>query len=223
MALLSILAMYNSAPFVFDGFRTPENVDRETTLNSILLECAELEMLYPDPVIMKLAIKTWTDKEFPIWKHLEKTKEYDYNPIWNKDGTTTIVHESNINYKDVHNGKDTDTVTTEQLTDDDNKQTTIEKLAAYNESEFQNRNWTENAISGKDGKRQRTDQMDYGHTIERQENAKTSWTKDTRTEQGNIGVTTTQAMIREEREIAQFNVIDYIVKSFKERFCILVY
>lgn len=40
---------------------------------------------------------------------------------------------------------------------------------------------------------------------------------------GNIGVTTTQEMIEEERRVSQFNVIDYIVDSFKRRFCLLIY
>lgn len=44
-----------------------------------------------------------------------------------------------------------------------------------------------------------------------------------RRETGNIGVTTTQQMIKEEREVDQFNIYDYIVQSFKRRFCLLVY
>ena len=40
---------------------------------------------------------------------------------------------------------------------------------------------------------------------------------------GNIGVTTTQQMIQQEREVVQFNIYDYITESFKNRFCILVY
>ena len=40
---------------------------------------------------------------------------------------------------------------------------------------------------------------------------------------GNIGVTATQDLIKKEREIADFNIIDVIVRSFKYRFCILVY
>lgn len=44
-----------------------------------------------------------------------------------------------------------------------------------------------------------------------------------RIERGNIGVTTTQQMIREEREIAYFNLIDAITDDFKKRFCVLVY
>lgn len=44
-----------------------------------------------------------------------------------------------------------------------------------------------------------------------------------RVERGNIGVTTTQTMIKEAREIAMFNIYDVIAESFKENFCLMVY
>ena len=40
---------------------------------------------------------------------------------------------------------------------------------------------------------------------------------------GNIGITTTQKLIREEREVDLFNLYDIIIEEFKMRFCILVY
>jgi len=40
---------------------------------------------------------------------------------------------------------------------------------------------------------------------------------------GNIGVTATQDLIKKEREIANFSIIEYITQSFKERFCLLIY
>ena len=40
---------------------------------------------------------------------------------------------------------------------------------------------------------------------------------------GNIGVTTTQQMIEEERRVSEFNIADYIIDSFKRRFCLLIY
>lgn len=40
---------------------------------------------------------------------------------------------------------------------------------------------------------------------------------------GNIGVTTTQKLIREQREVDRFNLYDIITDEFKMRFCILVY
>jgi hypothetical protein len=40
---------------------------------------------------------------------------------------------------------------------------------------------------------------------------------------GSIGVITPQQMIEQERRVIQFNVINYIIDSFKSRFCILIY
>lgn len=40
---------------------------------------------------------------------------------------------------------------------------------------------------------------------------------------GNIGVTTSQKMIEEERRVSEFNIVDYIIDSFKRRFCLLIY
>ena len=40
---------------------------------------------------------------------------------------------------------------------------------------------------------------------------------------GNIGVTTTQKLLDEERRVATFTFIDFLVNEFKKRFCIMVY
>lgn len=45
----------------------------------------------------------------------------------------------------------------------------------------------------------------------------------TRTETGNIGVTTTQQMIREQRDIVVFNMYEHITNAFKKQFCIMIW
>lgn len=40
---------------------------------------------------------------------------------------------------------------------------------------------------------------------------------------GNIGTTTTQKMISEQREVVMFNIYDEMIKDFRQRFCLLVY
>lgn len=40
---------------------------------------------------------------------------------------------------------------------------------------------------------------------------------------GNIGVTTTQALIQEQRELVQFDLMEFIIKDFQGEFCLLVY
>ena len=44
-----------------------------------------------------------------------------------------------------------------------------------------------------------------------------------RTEQGNIGIVTTQSMIKEQREVVQLNLYDIIINDFIDRFCLKVY
>ena len=69
------------------------------------------------------------------------------------------------------------------------------KVAAYNSSAYEPRSYGENKKTG----------------------------KVTRTEQGNIGVTSTQHLIGEERETALFNIYDQISTDFRNRFCVMVY
>ena len=176
-ATLSILGMYRYNPKVFDDFRVPENIDLTTTIGSILLECAELELLYPDYETMKMAIKIWTDKEFPIWQELQKTKEYKYNPIFNKEGIETELETRDL--------KGTGTGTT--------------AVKGYN-----NTGWNE-------ADKNDAESTDKG-TVEI-----------VRTYGGNIGVTMTQEMIEAQRKVVQFDVVQYIVDSFKRRFCLLIY
>ena len=40
---------------------------------------------------------------------------------------------------------------------------------------------------------------------------------------GNIGVTTTQQMIEEQRGVVKFNMMDHIIESFIKRFCLMLY
>ena len=44
-----------------------------------------------------------------------------------------------------------------------------------------------------------------------------------RTEQGNIGVTTSQEMVKEEVDVANINLYRIIIDDFKQRFCLMVY
>ena len=213
MAWLSILGMYNYDESVFDGFRTPENVDKETTIQNILLECAELEIIYPEFETMKTAIKLWTDKEFAIWEELQKTREYDYNPIWNKDGIIreTEDHENNRNVSG------SSTITGRTTTNESGTGEDIRSVQGFNE-----RTWAEAEKNENSASRDATVDDSNQSNVSSNEEDTGRITRE-RVEQGNIGVTTTQKMIQEQRDIVVFNTMEYILSSFKKRFCIMVY
>ena len=96
---LSIMGMYEYDPTVFDGLELPSytdpdnnihTIDRDAVINSILLNCAELELLYPTIDMMKLAIGVWSAAEQDTWKKMYSTQMIEYNPIWNVDADIYI-------------------------------------------------------------------------------------------------------------------------------------
>lgn len=178
---LSILALYNAEPSLFDDMKLPEALDRETVINGILMKSSELEVLYPDPEYMKNAIRIWSSYRITVWQSLYDTTQYDYNPIWNKDGIITETE-----------NRDTSSNASGEGT---------QAVKAFNESNWADHTKTNSGASS---------------------TGKEAITRERR-EQGNIGVTTTQQMIREERDISEFNTIEYIIDDFQNEFCVMIY
>lgn len=103
-----------------------------------------------------------------------------------------------------------------------------------------------NPIWNKDGKTVETRSSSYNHdssgtglhdvtgfdssayspdTKDHSEGNDNGWNHDdfTRTEQGNIGITSTQELIERERSIAAFSLYQVISESFKHEFCVCIY
>lgn len=88
------MGMYEHDDTIFDGLDVPTYTDPNNTIhvvnksdviNSILLNCAELELLYTNFDTMKLAIGVWSAAEQETWQKLYATQMVQYNPIWNVD------------------------------------------------------------------------------------------------------------------------------------------
>ena len=73
-AFLSILGLYEQNNNIFMGMKVPTGINKDDVIKTILLECAELEFLYPEPGYAQLAITMWSNKEKDIWAELQKTK-----------------------------------------------------------------------------------------------------------------------------------------------------
>ena len=94
-ANLSIMGLYNNDESVFDLMNYPDGFtesDMDCVKFSILSECAELEVLYPNPVVMKNMIGLWSYKELPYWQRVYNASLLEYNPIENyrRNETETI-------------------------------------------------------------------------------------------------------------------------------------
>ena len=195
--LVSILTMTETHPEIWDDFQVPDHVDRLTVIDTICIGCAEMELLYSDPDILKYIIRTWTNRELPVWKDLQKTLEYKYNPIWNVEGSETMdITRHDLESRDLKN------VRTPQLTN------TV-KVAGFNSSTPDTRDQVEETG---------TDTNDHTGTVDNAGSEKRVFTRGM-----NLGVMTTQQLIREQRDLVQFTVAEFIFTSFKTQFCLMVY
>lgn len=119
--------------------------------------------------------------------------------------------------------------------------------AAYDAAELQQKDKTDKAVTDSNSSKVSTVSEDktkntgesaknstHSGDVNRKNREKESWndggtTKDSgenktvTVRQGNIGVTSTQSLIQEERELDKFSTIDYIIGDFKLNFCLLVY
>ena len=95
-ANLSLMGMYLYDKTILDNLVIPTGMDSDLLKENLLMEAAELEVLYTDFNFFKLAIGSWSKKQLPVWTELLKTTQYEYNPIWNKDGMVSEVVTRNL-------------------------------------------------------------------------------------------------------------------------------
>lgn len=109
-ATLSIMGLYNNDPTVLDLMEFPDgftDAQKQNVKENILIECAELEFLYPAPSVAKAIIGIWSRKELPYWTRVYKASQLEYNPIENYRRNETETIEDGRTEE--HSGTDTNT------------------------------------------------------------------------------------------------------------------
>lgn len=213
-ATLSILGLYQYDNTVFDNLNLPEAVDGQLLIDNLIIECAELELLYPDGDFMKTMIGVWSEKELPTWERIAELSALEYNPIENYDRREDAVDTENRK----RDTSRTDNITNTSNGNSVNNSDTINRVAGFNTD-----------ITGVKDKSTANNVSTVNNSGESHQNVTEGETDNSgRTHSsrihGNIGVTTPAQMITSEMELApQLNVINYIINSFKQRFCLLVY
>lgn len=277
---LSPLGLYQWDQTIFDLMQLPEALNRDTLIDNLLAETAELEVLYPNPVVFKNLLGVWSAKNLDVWNRLYATTQYEYNPIENYNryeegsdsgtGRTTHSGTDTTTETTTHGGTDrrTEAIThggseTENTTSDieqggqdtvtgtrtnghwiagfDSQPVSAEDDGLVKQTRDQEDGTTTTAYGRtEEGTGTRTtnfgktenvqETMNHGETIGKtgglthgEQVATTNEGEHELHAHGNIGVTTTQKLIREQRQVDLFNLYDIIIEDFKMRFCILVY
>lgn len=250
--IFSPLSLYHFDNTIFEYFKVPDGMNVQTAIDAILVETAEISTIYTAPNTFRYAVKLWTNKNFMVWEKLWTTCNFEYNPIWNYDrteeGTDTNVgkNQDTRNFSNV-----TDFTRNLSEKDDTDRSETVNTENDYNSSSTENVNnkvaafnngLTDSTTSTTIGSQSGHNDGDIDTTIsDNRSISQTGTTKTTNSDTGtltmdrdntathdfraygNIGVTTTQQMIEQEREVDKFNIYDYIVNDFKQNFCVMSY
>ena len=198
---LSVLGLYNVRPDIFDKFKVPAGVDKDILEPELLAEVAELESLYTDPDVLKDLIGAWSKRRLYAWTKLYATTKLEYDPIYNKDAYYEETEDRALSGKD--------------------RQERDLKSAGESDSLHSTYGFNSNTAQPAEEDHVESETTDKG-AIDGSRSEDETITRNRR-EYGNIGVTTTQHMIQEERDIADFDIYQYIITDFKHRFCVMVY
>lgn len=218
---LSVLGLYNFNSSLFSDMVYPSGFtddDKQTVVGNILAECAELEVLYPDYDTMKGLIGLWSKLNISVWQRIFTASQLEYNPIENYNRTE--LETISDDHSDTHSGIDSTSSSANNTETNSGTDTNTNSVTSYDS----------NSPYVHD-----TSSLLHGHVVADYSSGSTSLTHGekivhdgdiTRNNHtsGNIGVTTSQQMLEQEIELAaKLNVINMIVESFKNRFCLLVY
>ena len=208
-AMLSILGLYLYDKTLFDGLQLPtartdtvtgvttEAVDKDVLVDNLLLQLAELEVIYPDTDVMKEAIARWSATRIKEWDKLNLTLYLEWNPLYNYDRTEE--------WTDGEEGSGSDAGSVEGS----GTNTSIESVAGFNSTTL-----VDNSKTTVIGNSTQSTSSNNSYN----KNATHSGTV-----KGNIGVTTSDQMVAQFRETVKFNIYDVIIDEFKQRFCLMVY
>lgn len=242
MQRLTLIGLYNFDPTLFDSLELPEDYDKQTFIDSLLIEHGEKCILYSNPDFMKYSIGAWGRKWALELERIAQALKAEYDPIYNYDryeeytdaegrkltSTTNAGHKAT----DSPNYSDTQTNNYDIVTEQNTNGNVEHQTSAYNSSSYEPE-WKEIRNDGKstvanDG----TIKHDISGKTQDLSETSNSKTDDAETRNfshkahlfGNIGVTTSAQMVT---EIAQqrfkYNLYGTAAKLFANELLIGIY
>lgn len=88
-ATLSLMGMWQFDNTILDSFVLPAGIDRDILFPDLLAECAEFEILYPEPDTFKTVLLSWSNHRSIIWDRIQRLTQLNYDPIENYDRSET--------------------------------------------------------------------------------------------------------------------------------------
>ena len=229
---------------LFEGLQLPEGspLNRDTMINTIIMRCGLNIPSYADPYIMKSAIAVWSAKNQYTFEHVAKIYTASYSPIENYDRYEDMssnrdrtmdddTSTTNAKNENLYAGN---TVTNDLTESHSGKDSTVDEntTSAYDASTYQPDNKSTSDLTHGE-KITNTGTVSTNNSQSKStsniittgkdviENEKTTQNNHIR---GNIGVTTADAMQKEEYEfLEKYNPYDFIAGLFENELTLFVY
>lgn len=201
MVKMSVIGLLNYDPDLFNETPLPDGIDRETFVSSIVHKCGGFPVLYPNAGFFKNIVNRWAFRRLPIWERMYNTTKLEYNPIENYDRNEESTEENSR----------TGTGATSTTTNDHSTGTNDSYSTGFNSGSL--------VQTGENVADTSTTATGESNSTSSENGAITRTSRI----HGNIGVTTSQQMLESEREVAQFDIYEFMADDFCNEFCIQLY
>ena len=198
---------------LFKYLTLPAGINKQTLVNNILLRGGEFESLYGDPYFLQNMIGVWSEKWQRTFTKWMQALSINYDPLYNYDR-----HEI---YKDIRSENENSTrsenATTIDTSTSSGSGTTQNDVSAYDSATYSPHDQSTSSSSGTNdstatSNASGTNNRTLGETVSHDAHL-----------YGNIGVTTSQQMLKDELEVNEWNVYEHITDLFLNEFSIYVY
>lgn len=229
---------------IYEGIKLPEGspLDRETLINTIIMNCGLNYPNFADPFVMASAITVWSAQNQYTFEHVAKIYKASYSPIENYDRYEEMSTDRGRNLTDSTTSSNTkgetlstnNTTTNNFTTQHSGKDSTVDEstTSAYDSSTYQPENKsTSDLTHGEKVTDTGTVKNEGGSTKNTTGSGSTNkgvleneLTTQNNHIRGNIGVTTANAMqIEEYKMLEQYNPYTFIAGLFENSLTLFVY
>ena len=221
-AVITLLGLYGYDNTLFDGLTLPEPLDKDIAINTILMRGGDYEVSYPNPIIFKQFITSWSTQKQNVFTNWNRALEdlgivaplenYDRREDWTDTGENHSTSTDNMSGSGSTTGSDSSTGNAGV--------TSTDKISADDSASFINKTQNEQSNSTT---------TSASTLTESTTNTESNASSDANTENvhtgrvhGNIGVTTSSTMYSDWIKVVRDygDIYDLIATLFLQDFVI---
>ena len=223
---LTLIGLYNFDSTLFDTLELPAEYDKQTFIDSLLLEHGEKCILYSNPDFMKYSIGAWGRKWALELERIAQALKAEYDPIYNYDRHEEYSDSEGKKLTSTTNAghKATDSPDFDVIRETNDNAVTENQTSAYNSSSYQPESKTI-VDGGKETATTKGKTQDLAETSNsKTEDAETRNFSHKAHLYGNIGVTTSAQMVTEVvQQRFKYNLYGTAARLFANELLIGIY